>query len=145
MARQSDGQSDGIDAIGEDLLLACMSQTLVIKTAALPLESAALVVIYAGEGMPPCGVAAEIWAQTGLDFERIAASIGFKGKPGQAIDIAAPDGIEAKRLLVLGAGKMDPDKPASGAAWADRGGSLAAKIMGLAAGAVSVMLDGHEA
>jgi len=55
MARQSDRQSDGIDAIGQDLLLACMSQNLVIKTAALPLELAALVVIYAGEGMPPRG------------------------------------------------------------------------------------------
>jgi leucyl aminopeptidase len=122
-----------------------MSQTLVIKTAALPLDSAGLIVIYAGEGMPPRGPAAEIWDRTGLDFGRIAASIGFKGKPGQAIDIAAPDGLDAKRLLVLGAGKMDPDKPASGAAWADRGGSLAAKIMGLAAGTVSVVLDGHEA
>jgi leucyl aminopeptidase len=123
-----------------------MSQTLVIKTAALPIDSAGLIVIYAGEGMPPRGAAADLWARTGLDFERIAASIGFKGKPGQAIDIAGPNGIEAKRLLVLGAGRMDPDKPASGAAWADRGGSLAAKIMGLAAAAsVSVVLDGHEA
>ena len=137
--------SDGIDAMGQDLLLACMSQNLVIKTAALPVESAGLIVIYAGEGMPLRGVAADLWAKTGLDFERIAASTGFKGKPGQAIDIAAPNGLEAKRLLVLGAGKIDPDKPASGAAWADRGGSLAAKIMGLAAASVSVVLDGHEA
>ena len=138
-------QSDGIDAIGQDLLLACMSQTLVIKTAALPVDSAGLIVIYAGEGMPLRGSAADLWSRTGLDFERIAGSIGFKGKPGQAIDIAAPNGLEAKRLFVLGAGKMEPDKPASGAAWADRGGSLAAKIMGLSAGSVSVVLDGHEA
>ena len=95
--------------------------------------------------MPPRGAAAAIWARTGLDFERIAASTGFKGKPGQAIDIAGPNGLEAKRLLVLGAGKTDPDKPVSGAAWADRGGSLAAKVMGLATGEVSVVLDGHEA
>jgi leucyl aminopeptidase len=122
-----------------------MSQTLVIKTAALPIDSAALVVIYAGEGMPPRGSAAEVWTKTGLDFERIASSTGFKGKPGQAIDIAAPNGLEAKRLLVLGAGRMEPGKPASGATWADRGGSLAAKIMGLATGSVSVVLDGHDA
>ena len=138
-------RANGIDAIGQHLLLGCMPQNLVIKTAALPLSQAGLVVIYAGEGMPPRGAAADVWAQTGLDFERIANSIGFKGKPGQAIDIAGPNGIDAKRLLVLGAGKMDPDKPASGAAWADRGGSLAAKIMGLASGDVSVVLDGHEA
>ena len=51
-------QRNGIDAIGQDLLLACMSQNLVIKTAPLPLPEAALVVIYAGEGMPPRGAAA---------------------------------------------------------------------------------------
>ena len=113
--------SDGIDAIGQDLLLACMSQTLVIKTAALPVDSAGLIVIYAGEGMPLRGSAADLWSRTGLDFERIAGSIGFKGKPGQAIDIAAPNGLEAKRLFVLGAGKMEPDKPASGAAWVSSG------------------------
>jgi leucyl aminopeptidase len=122
-----------------------MLQNLVIKTATLPFESAGLIVIYAGEGMPPRGAAADLWSRTGLDFDRIAASIGFKGKAGQAIDIAAPNRLDAKRLLVLGAGKMDPDKPASGAAWADRGGSLAAKIMGLSAGSVAVVLDGHEA
>jgi leucyl aminopeptidase len=122
-----------------------MLQNLVIKTAALPVDSAGIIVIYAGEGMPPRGAAAELWGRTGLDFDRIAASTGFKGKPGQAIDIAGPHGLEAKRLLVLGAGRMDPDKPASGAAWADRGGSLAAKIMGLSAASVAVVLDGHEA
>lgn len=125
--------------------LATMSQNLVIRAAALPSVPAGLVVIYAGEGMPPRGAAADLWGRTGLDFERIAAAVGFKGKPGQAIDIAGPNGIDAKRLLVLGAGRMDPEKPASGAAWADRGGSLAAKIMGLAVGSVSVVLDGHEA
>ena len=135
----------GIDAIGQDLLLGCMPQNLVIKTAPLPLGQAGLVVLYASEGQPPAAAAAQIWARTGLDFERIAASIGFKGKPGQAIDIAGPNGLDAKRLLVLGAGKADPDKPLSGAAWADRGGSLAAKTLGLAGGSVSVVLDGTEA
>ncbi len=131
--------------MGQHLLLACMPQTLAIKTAALPFDSAGLLVIYAGEGLQPRGAAAEIWGRTGLDFERIAASVGFKGKPGQAIDIASPNGLEASRLLVLGAGKTDADKATSGAAWADRGGSLAAKIANLANGKVSVVLDGDEA
>src|SRR5689334_10174181 len=87
------GIADGIDAMGQDLLLHCMSQNLVIETAPLPFAPAGLVVLYAGEGMPPRGTAAEIWAKTGLDFERIASSIGFKGKPGQVMDIAGPSGI----------------------------------------------------
>ncbi len=131
--------------MGQHLLLACMPQTLAIKTAALPFDSAGLLVIYAGEDTPLRGAAADIWNRTGLDFERIAASIGFKGRAGQAIDIASPSGLDARRLLVLGAGKTDPGKPVSGAAWADRGGSLAAKIMGLATGDVSVVLNGDEA
>ena len=121
-----------------------MPQTLVIRAAALPFSSAGLVVIYAGEEAPLRGAAQEIWAATGLDFERVAASIGFKGKAGQAIDIAAPRGLEAKRLLVLGAGKADGTKPASGAVWADRGGSLAAKIAGIHGGSVAVVLDGPD-
>ena len=138
-------RGNGIDAIGQHLLLACMSQNLVISTAALPPTRAGLIVLYAAEGCPPAGAAAAIWARTGLDFERIAAGVGFRGKAGQAIDIAGPNGLDARRLLVLGAGRADPGKPASGAAWADRGGSLAAKIMGLVTREVSVVLDGPEA
>jgi leucyl aminopeptidase len=111
----------------------------------MPLQPASLVVIYAGEGMPPRGEAGDVWASTGLDFATLSAAMGFTGKQGQALDIAAPPGIGAKRLLVLGAGKIDPDKPASGSAWADRGGSLAAKLMGTNADAAAVLLDGHEA
>ncbi len=121
-----------------------MSVSLTIRAAALPFTSAGLVVIYAAEGAAPAGAAAEIWAATGLDFERISQSVGFKGKAGQILDIAAPDGLDARRLLVLGAGKADPAKPAAGAAWADRGGSLGAKIAGLGATTISVVLDGAE-
>jgi leucyl aminopeptidase len=119
-----------------------MPQTLTIRTAPLPMSSAGLAVIYASEGQPPGGAAAELWAATGLDFDRVAASTGFHGRPGQVIDIAAPPGIDFKRLLILGAGKADPAKPAAGAVWADRGGSLLAKIAALNAGTVAVLLDG---
>ncbi len=122
-----------------------MSQSLIVKTAPLPLAGAGLIVLYAGEDMPPRGMAAEVWAATGLDFERVAAAANFAGKQGQVLDIAAPAGLEAKRLLVLGAGKMDPERPASATAWADRGGSLMAKIAPTHAETVAVLLDGHEA
>ena len=106
-----------------------MTQTLVLHTAPLSPIAAGLIVIYAGEAMPPRGEAAEIWAATGLDFARVSAAAGFAGKQGQLLDIAAPNGLATSRLFVLGAGKMDADTPASGTAWADRGGSLAAKLM----------------
>ena len=106
-----------------------MPQSLTVHVAPLPLVPAAIVVLYAAEGLPPRGQAAEIWAATGLDFARVSSAAGFAGKQGQLLDIAAPDGIAgADRLLVLGAGKLDPDKPMSAAAWTDRGGSLASKL-----------------
>ncbi|RYE11385.1 MAG: leucyl aminopeptidase [Hyphomicrobiales bacterium] len=121
-----------------------MSQTLVIRTAALPLIPADVLVIYAGEGMAPRAAAAEAWAATGLDFEQVAGAARFTGKPGQMMLFHAPAGLAAKRLLVLGAGKLDPDKPASATAWSDRGGSLMAKLPAEVS-SVSVLLDGHEA
>ena len=122
-----------------------MPQNLTIRTAPLPLIPAGILVIYAGEGMPPRGAAGDAWAATGLDFAAIAAAAGFKGKQGQMLEIAAPAGLNARRLFVLGAGKIDTDKPASAAAWTDRGGSLAGKLMAANAETVSVLLDGHEA
>lgn len=122
-----------------------MSQNLVISTAPMPLSPSGLIVIYAAEAMPPRGEAGMLWAETGLDFAAIAAATGFTGKQGQIIDIAAPPNIGAKRLFVLGAGKVEADKPFVPTAWTDRGGSLAAKLMAANAAEVAVLLDGHEA
>ena len=47
-------------------MLRRMPQNLVIRTAALPLAPASLVVLYAGEGMAPRGASADAWALTGL-------------------------------------------------------------------------------
>ena len=124
---------------------ASLTPNLVLHVAPLPLVPAAIVVLYTAEGMPPRGHAAEIWAATGLDFGRVSTAAGFAGKQGQVLDIAAPEGVGADRLLVLGTGKLDPDKPMSDAAWADRGGSLAAKLLAANAETVAIVLDGHEA
>ena len=121
-----------------------MVQTLLIRTAPLPVSPAGLAVIYAAEGMPPRGDAGTLWAATGLDFSAISSAIGFTGRQGQVIDIAAPPSIGAKRLLILGAGKMDADKTFVPTTWTDRGGSLAAKIMATNTDSAAVLLDGHD-
>ena len=116
-----------------------MPQTIEIKTSAGAPASTGTLVIYVAEGAAPAGGAAAIWAATGLDWSRVTRAAGFKGKQGQMLDLLAPDGLEAARLLVLGAGK--PDAAASPSAWTDRGGSLAGKLMGLKADQVAVLLD----
>jgi leucyl aminopeptidase len=122
-----------------------MPQNLVVQIAPLPVIPAGILVLYAAEGAPPAGQAADLWGATGLDFARVSSAAGFTGKQGQVLDIPAPDGVGADRLLVLGAGKPDPNGSASGTAWADRGGSLAAKLMAANAETVAVVLDGTDA
>ncbi|WP_417309328.1 leucyl aminopeptidase [Devosia sp.] len=121
-----------------------MPQTLTIKTAPLPPASTGTLVIYVGEGQAPAGGAEAIWNGTGLDWARHMAATGFSGKQGQALDIVAPEGIEADRLLILGAGKLPADGGLA-TAWADRGGSLANKLAGIKAENAAVLLDGDTA
>ena len=122
-----------------------MNQSLVIRTAPLPIGAASLVVLYANEGVPPEGAGSAVWTQTGLDFARLSAASGFAGKQGQVLDIPAPEGLTANRLFILGAGKIDPARPPAATAWTDRGGSLAGKIASANADTVAVVLDGVPA
>ena len=120
-----------------------MTQQLVIKTAALPAKATGTLVVYTNEGASPSGSAAALWSATELDWQALSAAAGFKGKQGQQLEVIAPRGIEAQRLLVLGAGKAE----ASGdlTAWTDRGGSLAAKIAATRVTDAAVVLDGEGA
>ena len=120
-----------------------MSQTLSIRTATQPGADAALTVIYASEGAAPVGTAATIWQATGLDWATTSATAGFKGRQGQMLDLLAPNGAAASRLLVLGAGKAGEGAALN--AWTDRGGSLFGKLASMRSAKVAVILDDAEA
>lgn len=116
-----------------------MPHELSIKTAALPVKATGALVVYVAEEAEPTGGAASVWQATGLEWSKLAAASGFKGKQGQVLDLLAPPNIDAQRLLVLGSGK--PGQGTSLSAWADRGGSLAAKLMALRVTKAAVLLD----
>ena len=120
-----------------------MSQTLSIRTATQTGADAALTVIYASEGAAPAGTAATIWQATGLDWATTSATAGFKGRQGQMLDLLAPNGVAASRLLVLGAGKAGEGAALN--AWTDRGGSLFGKLASMRSAKVAVILDDAEA
>jgi leucyl aminopeptidase len=122
-----------------------MASELIVKTAALPTKPAGTLVIYVGEGASPEGAAASIWSSTGLDWAATSEAGNFKGRQGQVLDLVAPNGIEAKRLLVLGSGKANPEKSVALTAWADRGGSLFAKIAATKAETAFVIVDSADA
>lgn len=116
-----------------------MPNRIEIKTAALPLKATGTLVVYVAEDSMPSGGAADVWKATGLDWDKVASAANFKGKQGQLIDLLAPAGVAADRLLVLGSGKAG--QGASLSAWTDRGGSLAGKLMNLKITKAAVLLD----
>ncbi len=120
-----------------------MPHELIVKTAALPVKATGALVVYVAEDAEPAGGAAAVWQATGLDWAKLAAASSFKGKQGQVLDLLAPPNVEAQRLLVLGSGK--PASGSSPAAWADRGGSLASKLMALKVTKAAVLLDDEAA
>jgi len=101
-------------------------------------------VIYADSGQTLTGEAREIWNRTGRDYAVLAQSLGFDGKQGQAIDLIAPPNIELDRLIVLGR-RGDGEERPQRTVWADRGGSLAAKLSGLAIRYAEVVVDDPDA
>jgi leucyl aminopeptidase len=120
-----------------------MPNRIEIKTAALPLKATGTLVVYVAEGAAPTGAAAEVWEAAGLDWQKVSAAAGFKGKQGQVIDLLAPAGVAADRLLLLGSGKAGQGDSLS--AWTDRGGSLAGKLAAVKATKAAVLLDDPEA
>jgi len=122
-----------------------MASELIVKTAALPAKPTGTLVIYAAEGEAPAGVGATLWAATGLDWNTVSSAANFKGRQGQVLDLVAPAGVEANRLLVLGSGKFAAENPGALTAWTDRGGSLFAKIAATKAEKASVVIDSADA
>ena len=114
-----------------------------IRIAPLPAETRHALVFYVGEAEGPTGQAAEIWRGSGIDWARAVEASGFKGRQGNALDIVAPNGISPSRLLVLGAGR--PDAGATAAAWTDRGGSLAGRLLSLKVAEAALLLESADA
>jgi leucyl aminopeptidase len=58
---------------------------------------------------------------------RVASENRFKGKSGSVLDILAPQGLKASRLIVVGAGKLSSVKEQDFLKW---GGAIAGKLRG---------------
>jgi leucyl aminopeptidase len=64
-----------------------------------------VLVMFCEEGLKFASAARRALAPTGDLIARAAAAERFKGKSGSALDIVAPSGLDAPRLIVLGVGK----------------------------------------
>lgn len=69
---------------------------------------------------------------------RAAAAGNFKGKEGSSLDLVLPAGLSLDRLVVVGIGKAEGRGESD---WMKLGGTIMAKIGGLKAAAVTVVLE----
>ena len=78
-----------------------------IKVGFVPLSSAArgILVVFCDDSLKVGPATAKALGGAVELVKRAAAAAAFKGKTGAALDILAPEGVKANRLLVIGAGK----------------------------------------
>ena len=81
------------------------------------------------------------WGRRPIPSKRAAAANQFKGKSGSTLDIPAPDGIKAERLIVVGVGKASDIKEKD---FLKFGGVTAGKLNG-ASESVTVIAELPEA
>ncbi|MCE9648286.1 MAG: leucyl aminopeptidase [Parvibaculum sp.] len=104
------------------------------KTGAL-----ALVVV---EGANPTGVAAELDRKTGGAIKRAMKSSSFTGKSGSVLELVAPHGVAATRILLLGVGKA---ADMTSITLENAGGELVGRLERAKETVASVVVDGVSA
>jgi len=94
--------------------------------------------VFAAEGKPLSGQAAEIDKKTGGALKRAIKAADFKATKGQMIDLLSPKGITVARVVVVGLGKPDKLTPA---VYETLGGSLVGHLEKTADKTVAVAID----
>jgi len=109
-----------------------------VKVGFVPFSAAArgILVVFCDDALKFGAATAKGLGATAAVVKRAAASSNFKGKSASTLDILAPEGLKADRLIVVGTGKADAIKETDVLKF---GGVLAGKIRG--AEAVTVMAE----
>ncbi|MBR1086729.1 leucyl aminopeptidase [Bradyrhizobium manausense] len=78
-----------------------------IKVGFVPFATAArgILVVFCDDALKVGPATAKALGGAAELVKRAAAAAGFKGKNGAALDILAPEGLKAERLIVIGTGK----------------------------------------
>lgn len=109
-----------------------------VKVGFVPFSAAArgILVVFCDDAMKFGAATLKGLGDTALVVKRAAAASNFKGKSASTLDILAPEGLKAGRLIVVGTGKADAIKETDLLKF---GGVLAGKMRG--AEAVTVMAE----
>lgn len=110
-----------------------------IKVGFVPLASAArgILIVFCDDALKVGPATAKALGGAAELVKRAAAAASFKGKTGTALDILAPEGLKAARLIVIGTGKESALK---GNDFLKFGGMAASKLKAGAA-AMTIMAE----
>lgn len=110
-----------------------------IKVGFVPLASAArgILIVFCDDALKVGPATAKALGGAAELVKRAAAAASFKGKTGTALDILAPEGLKAARLIVIGTGKESALK---GSDFLKFGGMAASKLKAGAA-AMTIMAE----
>src|SRR5215471_16501273 len=102
--------------------------------ASIAAPASGVLVVFADDGLRLGSAAEGVLKPTGDLFARAAAADSFKGKRGTALDIVAPRGLKASRLIVVGVGEASELDD-----FVKLGGTVMGKVAATAAEAVIVL------
>jgi leucyl aminopeptidase len=88
-----------------------MAESLRVKFASVAAPRAGVLIVFCDDGLRIGSATRAVLGSAAALFERVARTERFKGKLGSVLDIAAPAGLKADRLLVVGLGKPKDLKP----------------------------------
>ena len=117
--------------------MAAVPEITIVPLADLKPGAGDALIVYAGEGLALSEATKKLLGGAAISLARAAETAKFKGKTGSAIDILAPAGVGAGRLIVAGA---TPDKkPSPGAPAMDYIG-LGGQALGKAVSAANILI-----
>jgi leucyl aminopeptidase len=82
-----------------------MRISMQLSFAAPSVAGPGVLVVGVAEGAGLAGLAADADAEAGGALKRALGVTRFAGKPGQAVEVLAPTGLKATRILLVGLGK----------------------------------------
>jgi len=114
-----------------------------VKVGFVPFSAvpAGTLVVFCDDGLKFGAATAKALGSATDLVKRAAAASQFKGKSGAALDILAPEGLKAARLIVVGTGKVSALKPSDFLKF----GGLAAGKLQPGNGAMTIMAELAEA
>ncbi len=115
-----------------------MTQRPDIRFLPLAAPLGATTILLAGQDLAFGEIGERLDRQSAGTLMRAAATIGFIGKPRATLEILAPQGLEVKRIVVIGAGRPDQLEAID---WMRLGGTSWAQAAARQSDTVSVVVD----